>query len=96
MSEFNDRVAVQRRVIQLVNRKAWKNEELCGLATKAIDRWALVNSIDPASRLVALLRLTARRLNSLAAKSQDQITADYSAITSEVEGLAQAIEAEIG
>ena len=69
--EFNDRVAVRRRVIQLVNRKAWKNEELCGLATKAIDRWALVNSIDPASRLVAL-RLTARRLNSLAAKSQDR------------------------
>jgi hypothetical protein len=96
MSEFNDRMSAQRRVLQLVNRKNWGKEELFGLSGKAIDRWILVNSIDPASRPVDLLRSASTQLLCLAAKSQEQVSDDYRKVSHDVEALARAIEVEIG
>ena len=52
MNEFNSRIAAQRNVLQLVNRKNWGKEELFGLSRQAIDRWVSVNRIDPESQLV--------------------------------------------
>jgi len=52
MSEFNNRIAAQRHVLQLVNKKRLGKEELFGLSNKAIERWISVNFVNPESRLV--------------------------------------------
>jgi hypothetical protein len=96
MSEFNNRIAAQRRVLQAVNRKKWEKEELFGLSRKAIDRWAITNRLDPKSRLVALVETTSSKLFFLANKSQEQVSEEYAATASEIALLARAIESEIG
>ena len=96
MNEFNDRMSAQRRIVQLVNLRAWHKEELFGLSTKAIDRWLSVNCIDPSCRLVQLVRSVSKELVCLATKSQEQVSEDYRILSARVEEITKAIEAEIG
>ena len=96
MNEFNNRIAAQRQVLQLVNRKKWEKEELLGLSTKAIERWTSVNRIDPESRLVELVKTASGKLFFLANKSQEQISEDYKMISKEIAVISQTIEQEIG
>ncbi|MEH2399665.1 hypothetical protein [Nostoc sp.] len=96
MNEFNNRIAAQRQVLQLVNRKKWEKEELLGLSTKAIERWISVNRIDPESRLVELVKTASAKLFFLANKSQEQISEDYKMISKEIAVISQTIEQEIG
>lgn len=96
MNEFNNRIAAQRQVLQLVNRKKWKKEELLGLSSKAIERWISVNRIDPESRLVELVKTASAKLFFLANKSQEQISEDYKMISKEIAVITQTIEQEIG
>jgi hypothetical protein len=96
MNEFNNRIAAQRRVLQLVNGKGWEKEELFGLSRKAIDRWAAVNSVDPKSRIVTLVEAASSKLFFLANKSQEQVSEEYKATASEIALIARAIELEIG
>ena len=35
--EFNNRIAAQRAILCIINRKAWSTEQLFGLSSKAID-----------------------------------------------------------
>ena len=77
MNEFNNRISAQRSIIQLVNRKKWEKEELLGLSSKAINRWVSVNSINPESRLVELVKAASAKLFFLANKSQDHISEEY-------------------
>ena len=70
MNEFNSRIAAQRNVLQLVNRKNWGKEELFGLSRQAIDRWVSVNRIDPESQLVKLIENVSAKLFFLANRSQ--------------------------
>lgn len=65
MDEFSNRIAAQRHILQLVNRKNCAKEELFGLSSKAIDRWIAANHIDPESHLVSLLRLLPRSFSFL-------------------------------
>ncbi|MEH2438992.1 hypothetical protein [Nostoc sp.] len=96
MNEFNNRIAAQRQVLQLVNRKKWEKEELLGLSSKAIERWISVNRIDPESRLVELVKTASAKLFFLANKSQEQISENYKIISKEIAVISQTIEQEIG
>ncbi|MBE9037871.1 hypothetical protein [aff. Roholtiella sp. LEGE 12411] len=96
MNEFNNRIAAQRQVLQLVNRRKWEKEELLGLSSKAIERWISVNRIDPESRLVELVKTASAKLFFLANKSQEQISEDYKMISKEIAVISQTIEQEIG
>ncbi|MBN3926234.1 MULTISPECIES: hypothetical protein [unclassified Nostoc] len=96
MNEFNNRIAAQRQVLQLVNRKKWEKEELLGLSSKAIERWISVNRIDPESRLVELVKTASAKLFFLANKSQEQISENYKMISKEIAVISQTIEQEIG
>ncbi len=96
MSDFNNRIAAQRKILQLVNGGSALSEELFGLSRKAIDRWVLVNHIDSESRLVHLVNETSEKLFFLANKSQEQISEEYKAVSSEIETLYKLIEVEIG
>ncbi|MEH2308907.1 hypothetical protein [Nostoc sp.] len=96
MNEFNNRIAAQRQVLRLVNRKKWEKEELLGLSSKAIERWISVNRIDPESRLVKLVKTASAKLFFLANKSQEQISENYKMISKEIAVISQTIEQEIG
>src|SRR5437870_5432813 len=54
--EFNNRIDAQRRILEIVNQRDSLKEELFGLSSKAIERWASANRIDPQSQIVKLLR----------------------------------------
>jgi hypothetical protein len=93
--EFNNRIAAQRTILQIVNRSPWPSESLTGLSRHAIDRWISVNRIDPGSRLPSLINDVSGKLFFLANKSQEQISEDYRAVSHEVEALAGLIATEI-
>lgn len=95
MSEFNNRIAAQRQILQVVNRKQWEKEELLGLSRKAIERWISVNRIHPESRLVELVRIASSKLFFLANKSQEQISDEYKMISREIMDIFREIELEI-
>lgn len=86
MSEFNNRIAAQREILRSVNAISWR-EELFGLSSGAIDRWASSNRIEPASILLSLIKQAAERLFFLANKSQEQITEEYRLLCGEVAAL---------
>ncbi|MBI4782426.1 MAG: hypothetical protein HY785_14080 [Oscillatoriophycideae cyanobacterium NC_groundwater_1537_Pr4_S-0.65um_50_18] len=96
MSEFNNRIAAQRHILQIVNCKRWRKEELLGLSSKAIDRWISVNQLDPEAQLAKLIRTASEKLFFLANKSQDQISEDYKLISKEIMDISRKIELEIG
>ncbi len=96
MNEFNNRIAAQRQILQIVNRKRWKKEELLGLSSKAIERWVSVNQINPESRLVELIITASGKLFFLANKSQEQISEEYRMISREIADISRTIELEIG
>ncbi|MCU1269097.1 MAG: hypothetical protein JWN74_391 [Acidobacteriaceae bacterium] len=95
MSEFNNRIAAQRQVLQIVNRKGWEKEELFGLSHKAIERWTSVNRIEPQSHLVMLVEAASSKLFFLANKSQEQVSDEYQITAREIALLAKEIELEI-
>lgn len=90
MREFNNRIDAQREILSLVNGHCW-NEELYGLSSGAIDRWARVNGVDPSSDLSQAVYESARKLFFLANKSQEQITDEYRLLSAEVYDLTQRI-----
>src|SRR5213080_937167 len=94
MNEFNSRIAAQRNVLQLVNRKNWGKEELFGLSRQAIDRWVSVNRIDPESQLVKLIENVSAKLFFLANRSQEQVSDEYKLASSEISSIAKSIEME--
>jgi hypothetical protein len=96
MNEFSNRIAAQRHILRLVNRKNWEEEELFGLSSKAIERWIVVNRIDPKLPLVALVKTASSKLFFLSNKSQDQVSEEYRAVASEIALVARAIELENG
>lgn len=96
MNDFNNRIAAQRQILQIVNRNRWKKEELLGLSSKAIERWVSVNQINPESRLVELIITASGKLFFLANKSQEQISEEYKMISREIADISRTIELEIG
>jgi hypothetical protein len=95
MSEFNNRIAAQRNVLQLVNKKGWAKEELFGLSRKAIERWITTNSVDPSSPIITLVESASSKLFFLANKSQEQVSEEYKSTANEIAAIAKAIESEV-
>lgn len=90
MIEFNNRIDAQRVILNLVNRRGWK-EELYGLSSGAIDRWIRTNEINPSAGLACAVYESAGKLFFLANKSQEQITNEYQLLSSEIHELTQRI-----
>src|ERR1700730_6417211 len=93
--EFNNRIAAQRAILRVINRKSWSSEQLFGLSSKAIDRWVSVNRIEPGSRLVKLIRDVSAKLFFLANKSQEQVSDEYTAVRAEIIAACDAIKIEL-
>ena len=74
---FVDRMAVQRRVLQVINDGFAADEKLFGLSFHAIDRWALINRIDRSSELIRLIRKIASELFFIATKSQEPVSEEH-------------------
>ncbi|AQR64982.1 hypothetical protein BXU06_07820 [Aquaspirillum sp. LM1] len=83
MSEFNNRIEAQRNILKLVNKLPWQ-EDLCGLSKGAIERWVKVNNIDEKGKLFVLVKKSAEKLFFLANKSQEQVTEEYSILSTEI------------
>lgn len=95
MNEFKNRMASQRQILELVNCRQLRREELFGLSSKAIERWVAVNAIDSNSNLVELIKIASGKLFFLANKSQEQISEDYQTASREIEELTRSIEVEL-
>lgn len=95
MREFNNRIDAQREILSLVNGLDWK-EELYGLSSGAIDRWARINGIDPSSDLSQAIYESASKLFFLANKSQEQVTDEYRLLSADVYDLTQRIACIVG
>jgi hypothetical protein len=95
-AEFNNRIAAQRKILQLVNCGSEYAEELFGLSQNAINRWVFKNHIKSESHLVSLINEASAKLFFLSNKSQEQISEEYKTISTEIEALYKLIEAEIG
>jgi len=95
MSEFRNRMDAQRKILQLVNSKRGQNEELFGLSSKAIERWAGANVLDPNSNLVSLVKQVSGKLFFLANKCQEQISEDYRIASRDIDKLIRSIEDEL-
>lgn len=93
--EFNNRIAAQRSILQIVNRKRWIEEDLFGLSSKAINRWVSINRLAENSKLVGLIRDASAKLFFLANRSQEQISPEYKAVSGEVAAICDAIRSEI-
>ena len=92
MTEFNDRNAIQRQIIQFINAKFALKEELCSLSGNAIERWLSANQIAKDSAIARLLFETSSKLFFLAANSQEKISERYKLLTSEIDALMRRIE----
>lgn len=77
MDEFVGRMATQRHILNVVNRKVSSTEKLFGLSSNAIDRWAVANRLEPTSEIVSLLRRISSELFFLATRSQEPVSAEY-------------------
>lgn len=92
MSEFSNRIDAQRRILRLVNSSRDSQEELFGLSSGALRRWALVNGVDQHNPLLVLLKQAAAKLFFLSNKSQEQITDEYQSVSDEVAMLTEKIQ----
>lgn len=95
MNEFQNRMAAQRRILQLVNAAASPAEELFSLSSAAIERWASANAIHGGSELLGLIKTASAKLFFLANKSQEQISEDYRSASREIADVTSAIEEEL-
>lgn len=95
MSDFNNRIAAQRSLLEQVNARGWRNEELFGLSSKAIDRWVSTNRLEPDCRLVKLVYSASEKLYFLANKSQEQVSDEYRSLSKDFDSVLRAIETEL-
>lgn len=94
MSEFQSRIAAQRRVLEIVNTYSW-SEQLMGLSRRSIDRWMAANRVGADSETVRCLVSISAKLFFLSNKSQQQVTEEYRSLQREVSALTQALAATL-
>jgi hypothetical protein len=92
MAEFNDRMSIQRDLVQMVNRRNRGREMLYGLSSNAIERWLSANSIERTTAISQLLKEVSSKLFFLAAKSQEHISEEYLVTAGEIEHLKSEIQ----
>ncbi|WP_405400898.1 hypothetical protein [Maribacter sp. Asnod2-G09] len=94
MSEFNNRIELQREVIKIINQKGL-DIQITGLSDSAIKRWLSDNKLDKNSELIKLLYEISSKLFFLANKSQEQITDSYKKLSVEVSDLVNKLRMKI-
>lgn len=95
MTDFNNRISAQRKILSIINSVPWK-EELFGLSSGSIERWTKSNGeIISSPKLINLINEAAGKLFFLANKSQEQITEDYKLLSLEVSEVTTKIKREI-
>jgi hypothetical protein len=94
MSEFNNRIELQREVLKIVNSAKFEYE-ITGLSKNAIERWLMDNKLDSESELTNLLFKISSKLFFLANKSQEQITNSYRKMSNEISSLVQNLRENI-
>lgn len=77
MDEFVGRMATQRHVLNVVNKKLSSTEKLFGLSAHAIERWTLVNRLEPKSELIQLIKRISSELFFMATRSQEPVSNEY-------------------
>lgn len=77
MDEFVGRMATQRHVLDVVNRRVSREEKLFGLSNHAIERWSGANKLGSTSKIVCLLRQISVELFFLATRSQEPVSSEY-------------------
>lgn len=77
MDEFVSRMATQRRVLDLINSRLELHEELFGLSSSAIDRWAASNQLSPSSEVVRQVKEISSELFFMATRSQEPVSSEY-------------------
>lgn len=92
MSEFKNRIKLQRKTLQVVNSSKIYKESLLSLSNSAINRWATKNRIGDEDKTISIIKIISKKLFFLANKSQEQITEDYSNKTDEIEGLLEQLK----
>lgn len=94
VSEFENRVNLQRRVITLINRKLKFSEPLASLSNSCINRWKSKNSKVTDETHQLLLELS-NKILFLATKSQEQITDEYAFKSLEAVKMVEELEEHI-
>lgn len=92
MDEFVCRMATQRHVLNVINRKSSSIEKLFGLSSSAMERWAMKNRLDPMSEIVGLLRRISSELFFMATRSQEPVSTEYELRRQRIEDLVSALE----
>jgi len=92
MSDFNNRISAQRRILSLVNRSVSNGEALAGLSAAAIARWASSNRIDRNAEIVQQLENASEKLLFLANKSQEQVSDEYRLASRQLDTIVESIE----
>lgn len=95
MDEFVSRMATQRHVLNVVNRKIASGEKLFGLSSDAIDRWAQMNRLDPTSKLVVLVKRISSELFFMATRSQEPVSSEYELRRKQILDAVSELEASI-
>lgn len=94
MNDFQNRINLQRKILQLVNSKIQLNEPLISISKSCIDRWFFNNKIIQQSTFDILVNISEKTL-FLATKSQEQITEEYSNLSYEVSAKLNELEKDI-
>lgn len=92
MDEFVGRMATQRHVLNVINRKISSTEKLFGLSSSAIERWAIANRLEPTSEIVGLLRRISSELFFMATRSQEPVSTEYELRRQRIMGSVSALE----
>lgn len=93
MHEFNNRIDAQRQALMAVNRKWRLAEPLFSLSKKSIERWLIVNRLDPGWEVAKILFEMSSKLFFLASKSQEQVSEKYQFLSKEIRVLQERLEA---
>jgi hypothetical protein len=94
--EFNNRIAAQRQIVQMVNRSGRWKEELVGLSIDAIERWANTNRLEQDGQAVQILLQSSKKLQCLASKSQEQVSPEYITVCNEIASLMCEVRESLG
>ncbi|PPC39987.1 hypothetical protein EA687_03280 [Acinetobacter baumannii] len=94
MNDFQNRINLQRKILHLVNSKIQLDEPLISLSKSCIDRWFSNNRGIKQSTLDIIVSISEKTL-FLATKSQEQITEEYSILSSDVSKKLNDLEKDI-
>ena len=93
MSEFNNRIDLQRQVIIIVNSSNFTHQ-ISGLSRNSIERWVKENGIVD-TKTSEVLKDISSKLFFLGTKSQEQITEDYKNKSVEITNLITKLESTL-